>query len=36
LIAESYAAIGIGPLYTDENIDYIIKMIGKAEKTIFG
>jgi len=36
LISESYAAIGIGPLYTDENIDYIIKGIAEAEKKIFG
>lgn len=36
LIAERYAAIGIGPLYTDENIDYIITNLGKAEKEIFG
>jgi 8-amino-3,8-dideoxy-alpha-D-manno-octulosonate transaminase len=35
-IADSYVAIGIGPLYTDENIDYIIKVIGEAEKKIFG
>lgn len=35
-IAESYAAIGIGPLYTDENMDYIIRVIGEAEKKIFG
>ncbi len=34
-IAGSYVAIGIGPLYTDENIDYIISAIGKAEKKIF-
>ena len=36
LIAESYTAIGIGPLYSDENIDYIIRGIEKAEKKIFG
>ena len=35
-IAESYAAIGIGPLYSDDNIDYIIRTIGEVEKRIYG